>query len=87
MCHIDKDLLNRLMSEKGINTKTLSLIAQVDNKTIYNVLNGHTRPCFDVLIRVIFALEMTMEQFEALTILPNQDVMEQIRDNSEKFRD
>lgn len=86
MCHIDNKLLERLMDEKGIEPKDLAAMAQIDTKTVYNLLNAKTRPCYDVLLRIIFALELTIMQIEELTIRPNQDLLEEIRENVNQYR-
>lgn len=81
MCQIDNKLLSILMKEKGIEVKKLAEWAEVDRKTVYNILNGDHRPGYDVLVRIVFALNLTHDEIFQMMFAPNSQLQEKIRQN------
>ena len=58
---INKNLLKAKIAECGLNNGVLAQLIGVNRGTISNILNGKTKPSYDVINGMIFTLNLTSE--------------------------
>lgn len=58
---VNRNLLKARIAECGLNNGLLAEIIGVNRGTISNIINGKTRPSYDVINGIIFTLNLTSE--------------------------
>ena len=58
---INRNLLKARIAECGLNNGIVAQLIGVNRGTISNILNGKTKPSYDVINGLIFTLNLTSE--------------------------
>lgn len=60
---VNRTAFKQLITVKGLTNKSLAEKISVSPCTISNIMNGKTRPCYEVLDGCFHTLELTEEEF------------------------